>query len=141
MNSRIQETFMKQHSRITPRLIRFRDAPRYLGMDRNRFNVEVRPYLVEIRIGKQGIAFDRLELDGWVEQYKARNGRPSKFRGELTWDEKNRLDSSNVKASGTSINTSTGGEFAKALDTLNLKKQKLSSPRSLKTKGKQQSLE
>jgi len=29
---------MKQHNRITPRLIRFRDAPRYLGMDRNRFN-------------------------------------------------------------------------------------------------------
>ncbi len=25
---------MKQHSRITPRLIRLRDAPRYLGMDR-----------------------------------------------------------------------------------------------------------
>ena len=46
---------MKQHSRITPRLIRFPDAPRYLGMDRNRFNAEVRPYLVEIRIGRQGI--------------------------------------------------------------------------------------
>jgi len=25
---------MKQHSLITPRLIRFRDAPRYLDMDR-----------------------------------------------------------------------------------------------------------
>lgn len=54
---------MKTHSRITPRLLRFRDAPAYLGMDRNRFNAEVRPYLVEIRIGQQGIAFDRLELD------------------------------------------------------------------------------
>ncbi|MFC1560656.1 hypothetical protein ACFL3W_01810 [Pseudomonadota bacterium] len=42
---------MKQHSPITPRLIRFRDAPRYLGMDRNRFNAEVRPYLGPIRIG------------------------------------------------------------------------------------------
>jgi len=131
---------MKQHSRITPRLIRFRDAPRYLGMDRNRFNADVRPYLVEIRIGKQGIAFDRLEMDAWVEQYKLRNGRPSKFRGELTWDEKDRLDSLNEKASGTSTNTFTGGEFARALGTLNLKKQKRSSPKSLKTKGKQQSL-
>jgi len=46
---------MKQHSRITPRLIRFQDAPRYLGMNRNRFNAEVRPYLVEIRIGRQAI--------------------------------------------------------------------------------------
>ena len=40
-----------------PRLIRFRDAPRYLGMDRNRFNAEVRPHLTEIPIG---IAGDRL---------------------------------------------------------------------------------
>ena len=132
---------MKQHRCITPRLIRFRDVPRYLGMDRNRFNAEVRPYLVEIRIGKQGIAFDRLELDAWVEQYKARNGRPSEFRGELTWDEKDRLDSLNVKASGISTNRSTGAVFARALDQLNLKKQKRSSSKSLKTKGKQQSLE
>ena len=44
-------------SPIPPRLLRFRDAPRYLGMDRNRFNVEVRPYLTEIPIGRQGIAF------------------------------------------------------------------------------------
>ena len=49
------QALMKLHSRITPRLIRFRDVPRYLGMDRNRFNAEVRPYLVEIRIGRQGI--------------------------------------------------------------------------------------
>ena len=49
------QAFMKQHSRITPRLIRFRDEPRYLGMDRNRFNAEVRSYLEEIRIGRQAI--------------------------------------------------------------------------------------
>jgi len=36
---------------LMPRLIRFRDAPRYLGMDRNRFNSEVRPYLTEVPIG------------------------------------------------------------------------------------------
>jgi hypothetical protein len=45
----------------TPRLLRYRDAPGYLGMDRNRFNREVRPYVTEIPIGRQGIAFDRLE--------------------------------------------------------------------------------
>ena len=27
-----------------PRFIRFRDAPRYVGMDQNRRNAEVRPY-------------------------------------------------------------------------------------------------
>ena len=54
---------------IQPRLIRLRDAPAYLGMDRNRFNREVRPALLEIRIGRQGVAFDRLEMDAWVDHY------------------------------------------------------------------------
>jgi len=48
---------------IAPRFLRLRDAPAYLGMDRNRFNAEVRPHLTQIRIGKQGVAFDRLQLD------------------------------------------------------------------------------
>jgi len=48
------------------RFYRLRDAPGYLGMDPNRFNSEVRPYLVQIPIGTQGIAFDRLELDAWA---------------------------------------------------------------------------
>ena len=39
---------------IAPRIIRFRDAPHYLGMDRNRFNAEVRPYVTEVPIYKQG---------------------------------------------------------------------------------------
>lgn len=62
---------------LLPRLIRFRDAPAYLGMDKNRFNKEVRPHVTVIPIGSQGIAFDRLDLDAWVEQYKSRSGRPS----------------------------------------------------------------
>ena len=63
---------------LLPRLVRFRDAPGYLGMDRNRFNAEVRPFLTNIPIGHQGIAFDRLELDAWVEDYISRNGRRPK---------------------------------------------------------------
>jgi hypothetical protein len=52
---------------LLPRIIRFRDAPFYLGMDRRRFNAEVRPYLTEIPIGKQGVAFDRVEWTiGWT---------------------------------------------------------------------------
>ena len=42
---------MANKSSVLPYLIRYRDAPRYLGMDRNRFNIEVRPFLVEIPIG------------------------------------------------------------------------------------------
>ena len=41
-----------------------------LGMDRHRFNKEIRSYLTEIPIGIQGIAFDRLDLDAWVDHYK-----------------------------------------------------------------------
>lgn len=61
---------------VLPRLIRLRDAPLYLGMDSNRFNRSVRPYLTEIPIGEQGIAFDRLDLDAWAEDRKSRYGRP-----------------------------------------------------------------
>ena len=60
---------------MQPRLIRLKDASRYLGMDKNRFNNEVRPTLPELRIGVQGVAFDRLDLDQWVEQYKTRSAR------------------------------------------------------------------
>ena len=63
---------------LLPRLVRLRDAPAYLGMDRNRFNRVVRPHLTNIPIGRQGIAFDRLELDAWVEDYVSRNGRRPK---------------------------------------------------------------
>lgn len=61
---------------IQPRIIRIRDAPFYLGMDKNRFNTEVRPSLTEMKIGSQGIAFDRLELDAWVDDFKNKFGTP-----------------------------------------------------------------
>jgi predicted DNA-binding transcriptional regulator AlpA len=60
---------------LLPLFIRLRDCPNYLGMDRNRFNREVRPFLMEIPIGSQGIAFYRLEIDNWACQYMSRNGR------------------------------------------------------------------
>jgi len=108
---------MKHSSPIIPRLIRFRDAPRYLGMDRNRFNAEVRPYLTEIPIGKQGIAFDRLELDTWVDHYISRNGRPaSRLIGEQLWDAKEVRGFGNAAESGTSKNRFSAKRFTKALE-------------------------
>lgn len=71
-----------KHS-IQPRVLRLWDAPLYLGMDRHRFNSEVRPYVKAVRIGKQGVAFDRLDLDAWFELYKVRGKRPLTQRGEL----------------------------------------------------------
>ncbi len=110
-------------SAIAPRLIRFRDAPHYLGMDRNRFNVEVRPYLTEVPVGTQGIGFDRLELDAWFEDYVSRNGRPAR-KGSRIWDANKSPASSGGLESGTSTSESAGGEFARALERLKLKKQK-----------------
>ena len=60
---------------MQPRLIRLKEASKYLGMDKNRFNKEVRPQLQELRIGTQGIAFDRLDLDALVDHYKACSAR------------------------------------------------------------------
>ena len=72
------------------RFYRRRDAHLYLGMDRNRFDKEVRPYLTEIPIGTQGIAFDRLEMDVFADDYKSRNGRPPKK--EAIWHNENPQD-------------------------------------------------
>jgi hypothetical protein len=110
---------------ILPRLIRLRDAPRYLGMDPNRFNAEVRPYLIEIPIGKQGIAFDRLDLDAWVDQYKESNGRPGKQKGAGNpWDARTSPASSTGEGYGISTRLSEEEEFAKALERATLKKPK-----------------
>jgi hypothetical protein len=108
--------------RLLPRIIRFREASFYLGMDRNRFNAEVRPHLTEIPIGKQGIGFDRLELDAWVEDYKSRNGRPGRSKGVKSWDASECPASSGEVATGISKNALAGGEFAKALAQIASKK-------------------
>src|SRR5438874_7335401 len=107
--------------RFLPRLLRLRDAPFYLGMDRNRFNAEVRPYLTEIPIGKQGIGFDRLELDAWVDDYKSRNGRPAR-KGDKTWDANASPASSCGPDTGISTSGCSGGEFARALAQLGSKR-------------------
>ena len=99
---------------MLPRLIRSRDAPTYLGMDRNRFNKLVKPLLTVIPIGKQGIAFDRLDLDAWVDDYKDRNGRPAQERD--VWDIKECRGSRAVVKSGTSTKKLTDNEFTKALE-------------------------
>ena len=90
---------------MQPRLIRLRDAPNYLGMDKNRFNKEVKPCLSIIPIGKRGIVFDRLDLDAWVEHYKKCNDRPANKRSKKLWGEKERQVYSTVRGSGTYIDS------------------------------------
>jgi predicted DNA-binding transcriptional regulator AlpA len=107
---------------IQPRLIRLRDAPAYLGMNRNHFNKAVRPALTEIRIGKQGVAFDRLELDAWVEQYKSCNGRPARNRGDEVWDAIEAPGCGSGVGSGISTSRSSATAFTKALERVNSKR-------------------
>ncbi len=109
---------------IQPRVIRLKDAANYLGMDRNRFNAEVRPFVTELRIGSQGVGFDRLDLDAWLDDYKESNGRPGiqKKGVEKPWREKACPALSIAKVRGTSIKSSEEDAFAKALERATGKK-------------------
>ena len=109
---------------VLPRFIRLKHAPNYLGMDKNRFNAEVRPFVTEIRVGFQGIAFDRLDLDAFADDYKRRNGRPGKKKGENEpWREEKHADSSRKARYGTLIKSSEVIEFEKALEQATSKRQ------------------
>ncbi|MCE0464844.1 hypothetical protein [Pseudomonas uvaldensis] len=115
---------------IAPRFIRFMDAPGYLGMCRDEFNKTVRPNVREFPIGKQGVAFDRIELDEWADAYVASksiekaanqdNNRPcSERQGELKggkpWREKRSPVSTRKVESGKSTRFSEVSDFEKAL--------------------------
>lgn len=116
---------LRKSAAIMQRLIRLRDAPGYVGMDPNRFNVEVRPYLTEIPIGKQGVAFDKIDLDTWVDQYKDRNGRPGKaMKGGELWGKKSHQGSSKEVKFGISKNKLEKEEFEKALQRATSRKRR-----------------
>ncbi len=109
---------------LLPRLIRMRDAPGYIGMDKNRFNSEVRPQLTEVPLGSQGIAFDRLDLDSWVDQYIERNGR----KRETNKGDKQCQNAQPVSLKEANSGTSTRksgatADFTKALALSRSKKQ------------------
>src|SRR5687768_584632 len=101
---------------ILPRLIRMRDAPAYLGIDKNRFNAEVRPHLIEIPLGEHGIAFDRLDLDAWVDEYIARNGRKRETTvGGETWQNAQPVSRRGAKPGTSTKGSADTADFAKAL--------------------------
>jgi hypothetical protein len=101
-----------------PRFIRLRDAPSYFGMDKNRFNREIRRLLTQIPIGRQGVAFDLLEMEAAAEDYKNCNGVPVAHleRRKPAWEIKRRQASPNAVGSGTSISGSEERAFARALE-------------------------
>ena len=116
-----------------PRFIRAMNAPAYLGMCREEFKNTVRPHVREFPIGKQGVAFDRHELDQWADAYieaaaiekqndrdnnPPRSGRP----GEKQWREKRSPVSTRGTVSGTSTRSSEVHDFKKALEQAKGKK-------------------
>ena len=124
---------------MTPRLLRMRDAPAYLGMCEREFNATVRPNVREVRIGQQGVAFDRNDLDAWADEYVSRHsvdkdgsraehvvrsGRRGSA-GDKPWQQgKVSPASLNVEGSGTSTRSSGADAFAKALAQARGKKPK-----------------
>ena len=124
-------------SSIPPRFVRFMDAPGYLGMCRDEFNKTVRPNVREFPIGKQGVAFDRIELDEWADAYvdsksiekvanqdnnHPRSERQGEAKGGKPWQEKRSPVSTRKVESGKSTKCSEGSDFERALELVTGKK-------------------
>ncbi|MEZ2723091.1 hypothetical protein ACBQ21_03625 [Pseudomonas putida] len=124
---------------LLPRIIRAGDAPGYLGMCRDEFKNTVRPFVREFPIGKQGIGFDRLELDAWVDAYieamavektaDQDNNRPRSERLAVTskenpWPKRQSQASRKCRAASGKSTKSTGeSEFKRALALVTGKRQ------------------
>ena len=105
------------------RYIRHCNAPAYLGMCKEVFERDARPYLIEIPIGRKGIAFDRVDLDAFADEYKRRNGRPA--RKEFSWDERERGEFPSKKTDQEpSIRSGAGKESSPDLGGYRSKKPK-----------------
>jgi hypothetical protein len=99
-------------------------------MDRNRFNREVRPHLISVHIGIQGVGYDRFDLDAWWEEYKRRNGQPGalwKLKGEAQWENECQVSTAgrtSPAVCGTLTKSSTANAFAKAVERATRKRRK-----------------
>ena len=105
---------------MQPRLIRLRDVANYLGMDRNRFNNEVRPCLITLKIGRQGIAFDRLDLDQWADEFKKHQGKPA--QRTMCWQHQEIKSLLKEKKHSILTKKSIDKEFQQLVDQLSIKK-------------------
>lgn len=102
-----------------PRVMRPKYASYYLGVDKNRFNTEIRPHLRVIAIGKQGIAFDKVDLDKYVDENMKGVGKPgSQLKEEENlWQRSQQVSrKEKVAISGASTKSSREKDFTKALE-------------------------
>lgn len=58
-----------QQLAFLPRVIRVKDAHRYLGMDKTTFAREIRPYLTLIKITNKSRGFERVDIDHAFDVY------------------------------------------------------------------------
>jgi len=95
-------------------------------MNKNLFNELVRPHVPEVRIGVQGVGFDRLDLDAWFEDYKSRSTRrPGEQEGgNKPWRKARPAVSRKGTGGGTLTRSSEAEEFAKLVEQLTSKKQR-----------------
>jgi len=101
---------------LQPRIIRVGQAHTYCGMGRELFAEQIRPFVSEIEMGKQGVGFDRLELDAALDEYISRRGRaPAKKRSDSKCRKMGTVSAFGA-APGTSKRGLTDSEYAKALD-------------------------
>lgn len=72
----------RSRAQIAPRFIREADAPGYLCLEVEEFDIQVRPYIDAIPVGSDEIAFDRMDLDRWADEYKQRHAPSAASTGQ-----------------------------------------------------------
>ena len=99
------------------------EARDFLGMNKNEWYRDAKPYLSEIKRGKQKSVYCFYELNALASKIKVARGRPAEKEIEQ-WDNLNQPDSTNQMAveSGTLIRSSKVPDFAKAAERIRSKK-------------------
>jgi hypothetical protein len=106
---------------FSPRVIRVKDAHRYLGMDKTTFAKLIRPYLSVIHITKKSRGFERLDIDQAFDVYKHGRCHPPKkllpTEDDICLEKKPVSTSTKPVNAGSSTKLSKENAFASALST------------------------
>ena len=109
------------------KIIRLSDAPSYLGVNKNKFNRDIRPLLHELALGDRSVGFNRSELDNFIDKQTDQDTTKELEPWELP--PKNgtaRLASSSGETSGTSSARSATPKLDAAFKQVTADKQKKS---------------
>ena len=123
---------MKNNEPLQPRLVRLKDAPKYLSIGKNLFNEKVRPTLTELRITDRMVSFDREELDQWAEsqlELTGRLGSRNNCEESTQWEKGKKGTTRDWKkrtVSGGSTKVSKVNAFENAVGRLTKKRRKKS---------------